>query len=245
MQNQKIMPRNSYFQFKQFRIIQEKSAMKVGVDGVLLGAWTTTSGAKRILDIGTGTGLIALMMAQKNSDAWIDAIEIDPDAWNEASLNIGNSSWAGRIGLKLISFQEFCGQKDQKYDLIISNPPFFTNGIKAPEKNRSQARHADSLPLNELIRGAAGILEEGGRIALILPVDSLQEINRLASENNLWISRLCRVKPNPEKAEFRIMVELTNIRAEIQEDNLMIEYENHHDYTPEYKTLTSDFYLKF
>jgi tRNA1Val (adenine37-N6)-methyltransferase len=239
------MPRNNYFQFKQFRIIQEQSAMKVGMDGVLLGAWTDPSGAERILDIGTGTGLIALMMAQKNNVAQIDAIEVDPEAFNEAVLNIQQSNWSKRITPELCSFQEFAEVSLQKYNLIVSNPPFFTNGVKAPLENRAQARHSDSLPLDVLISGAATLLSEKGRISLVLPIESLPEITQLTDSNKLFISRLCRVKPNPQKPDFRILIELTNTESIIQEENLMIEFEKHHDYTPEYKELTKDFYLKF
>ena len=125
------MSRNNYFQFKQFRIIQERSAMKVGMDGVLLGAWADPSGATRILDVGTGTGLIALMMAQKNNRAQIDAIEVDQEAFNEAVLNCQQSSWNDRIRLELCSLQEFAERTNCQYDLIVSNPPFFTNGGKS------------------------------------------------------------------------------------------------------------------
>ena len=239
------MPRNKFFQFKQFRIIQERSAMKVGMDGVLLGAWTDPSGAERILDIGSGTGLIALMMAQKNNKAQIDAIEVDQDAFSEAVLNCQQSSWNDRIKLELCSLKEFAVRTAQKYDLIVSNPPFFTNGIKAPLESRAQARHSDSLPLDVLISGAAGILQEKGRIALVLPIETLPEIENLAQSNGLFISRLCRVKPNPTKPVFRILIELTNSECVIQESELMIEFEKHHDYTPEYRELTKDFYLKF
>jgi tRNA1Val (adenine37-N6)-methyltransferase len=145
----------------------------------------------------------------------------------------------------LWSFQEFAEVSLQKYNLIVSNPPFFSNGIKAPVENRAQARHSDSLPLDVLISGAAGLLREEGRIALVLPVETLPEITQVADSNKLFISRLCRVKPNPQKPDFRILIELTNTECIIQEENLMIEYEKHHDYTPEYKALTKDFYLKF
>jgi len=239
------MPRNNYFQFKQFRIIQERSAMKVGMDGVLLGAWVNTSGAERILDIGTGTGLIALMMAQKNSTAHIDAIEIDQEALAEAVLNFQQSQWSERIHVKWCSFQEFAELTSLKYDLIVSNPPFFSNGVKAPRENRAQARHADSLPFEVLISAATNMLTEKGRIALVLPAESLPEIEKLSASTKLFISRLCRVKPNPQKPDFRILIELTNVESPIQEENLMIEFEKHHDYTPEYKKLTKDFYLKF
>ena len=239
------MPRNTYFQFKQFRIIQERSAMKVGMDGVLLGAWANASGAKRILDIGTGTGLIALMMAQKNHAAQIDTIEIEPEAFREAIENTQQSPWNDRIHCEMISFQEFAEQTIWKYDLIVSNPPFFANGLKTPLESRTKARHSDSLPLRVLVSGAAGLLSSNGRIALILPVEYLQEIQQLACSSQLYVSRLCRVKPNPQKPDFRILMELTRIECFIKEENLMIEFEKHHDYTPEYKELTKDFYLKF
>ena len=219
--------------------------MKVGMDGVLLGAWADPSGAERILDIGTGTGLIALMMAQKNNRAQIDAIEVDQEAFSEAALNCQQSSWTDRIRLELCSLQEFAEGTAQKYDLIVSNPPFFTNGIKAPLESRAQARHSDSLPFDVLISGAAGMLSEKGRIALVLPIETLPEIENLAQSNGLFISRLCRVKPNPPKPVFRILIELTNSECVIQKSELMIEFEKHHDYTPEYRELTKDFYLKF
>lgn len=219
--------------------------MKVGMDGVLLGSWADASGAKRILDIGTGTGLIALMMAQKNSQARVDAIEIDEEAFQESILNVQNSLWTSRINPVLCSFQEFARRADQKYDLIVSNPPFFTNGEKAPVRNRAQARHSDSLSLDDLISGVVNILSIGGKLTIILPSDTFSEIEKLAGENNLFISRLCRVKPNPQKPEFRILIELTNSECFLKEESLMIEFEQHHDYTPEYKRLTKDFYLKF
>jgi tRNA1Val (adenine37-N6)-methyltransferase len=237
------MSRNSYFQFKQFRIIQERSAMKVGMDGVLLGAWANASGAEHILDIGTGTGLIALMLAQKNASAQIDAIEIDRDACDEAMFNVQLSDWNSRIKLFCQSFQEFA--TENKYDLIVSNPPFFGNGIKAPAETRAQARHSDALPLDVLVSGAANLLQENGRIALVLPAEQLQDVENLAKLNGLFLSRLCRVKPNPLKPDFRILIELCNRPTTLQEETLMIEFEKHHDYTPDYRELTKDFYLKF
>jgi len=239
------MPRNPYFQFKQFRIVQERSAMKVGMDGVLLGAWVNALGTERILDIGTGTGLIALMLAQKNASAEIDAIEIDREACEEALFNVQQSDWSGRIKLYCQSFQEFVAETENKYDLIVSNPPFFGNGVKAPAETRAQARHADALPLDVLISGAAKLLNENGRIALVLPVEQLQDVENLAEINGLFLARLCRVKPNPVKPDFRILIELCNRPTAHHEEALMIEFEKHHDYTPAYRELTKDFYLKF
>jgi tRNA1Val (adenine37-N6)-methyltransferase len=239
------MLRNNYFQFKQFRIVQERSAMKVGMDGVLLGAWANTSDADLILDIGTGTGLIALMLAQKNASAQIDAIEIDQEACEEAISNVQQSDWKERIQVFCQSFQEFAAESEAKYDLVVSNPPFFTNGVKAPVESRSQAHHADALPLDVLISGAVGLLQEKGRMALVLPVEMLHDVDNLANLNGLFLSRLCRVKPNPVKPDFRILVELSKRPSALQEEFLMIEFEKHHDYTPEYRELTKNFYLKF
>ncbi|HAH24783.1 MAG TPA: tRNA (adenine-N(6)-)-methyltransferase [Prolixibacteraceae bacterium] len=239
------MPRNPYFQFKQFRIVHEQSAMKVGVDGVLLGAWADVEGANRILDIGTGTGLIALMMAQRNLSAMIDAVEIEPSAYKESLFNIRQSPWSERISVECCAFQELASNLDLKYDLIVSNPPFFDNGLKAPLESRAQARHSDGLPLVELISGIAQLLNKNGKAALVLAVESLSELEQLVAVNNLFISRICRVKPNPQKPIFRVLVEISDSECTLLEETLLIEFETHFDYTPEYRHLTKEFYLKF
>lgn len=239
------MGRNNHFQFKQFRIEQQRSAMKVGMDGVLIGAWADVTGAANILDIGAGTGLIALMMAQRNSLALIDAIEMDEEAFEECLFNMEHSPWIDRLKAWCCTFQSFTVISDQKYDLIISNPPFFTNGIKAPDCSRSQARHDDSLPVGELISGIARLLSPQGKAALILPSENLSELKKWLNANGLFLSRLCQVKPNPQKPVFRVMVEMTLKECLCKEEQLMIEYENHFDYTPEYRSLTREFYLKF
>ena len=239
------MPRNKYFQFKQFRIVQERSAMKVGVDGVLLGAWADVSGAERILDVGTGTGLIALMMAQRNPTALIDAVEIEAEAFRESMFNVLQSPWRERIKVECCPFQELAEGSSLKYDLIVSNPPFFGNGIKAPVESRAKARHSDGLPLSDLISGVAGLLAKNGRASLILASESLPKLEQLVQLNGLFISRVCRVKPNPQKPVFRILVEISNSECGVTEENLMIEFETHFDYTPEYRELTKEFYLKF
>ena len=185
------------------------------------------------------------MMAQKNQFASIDAIEIDQDAFQEASLNVQQSDWNERIKVECCSFTEFNDRSTLKYDLIVCNPPFFANGVKVQVQNRARVRHSDSLPLDVLLSGATGLLGDHGRIALVLPSESLAEIEQLAVSNHLFVSGLCRIKPNPQKPIFRILIELSNTECEIRSESLMIEYENHHDYTPEYKELTRDFYLKF
>lgn len=239
------MGRNSHFQFKQFRIEQRRSAMKVGMDGVLIGALADVSSAESILDVGAGTGLIALMMAQRSPLARVQAIEIDREAYEECLFNVKQSPWADRVSVTCCAFQEFINSTVEKYDLVISNPPFFTNGLKAPDSSRSQARHDDSLPAGELIAGIARLLSPQGKAAIILPADNLLELKNWLKVNELFLSRLCLVKPNPQKPVFRIMVEITLVECVCIEEELLIEYENHFDYTPEYRALTREFYLKF
>ena len=219
--------------------------MKVGVDGVLIGAWADVTGAARILDIGTGTGLIALMMAQRNPTAMIDAVEIEPAAYEESLFNVQQSPWSERIQVECCPFQELVEKSSLKYDLIVSNPPYFGNGIKASLESRAQARHADSLPLIELIVGICNLLAIDGRAALVLPAESLEELKRLVDLNNLFLSRVCSVKPNPQKPVFRILVDITSSPCALREEDLMIEFDEHFDYTPQYRELTKDFYLKF
>lgn len=219
--------------------------MKVGMDGVLIGAWADVSGVDSILDVGAGTGLITLMMAQRNPQARVEAVEIDREAYEECLFNVKQSPWADRIKVTYSPFQEFIKSSNKRYDLIISNPPYFNNGLKAPNSSRSQARHDDSLPTGELISGIARLLSPKGKAALILPVENLSELEKWVNENDLFLSRLCKVKPNPQKPVFRIMVEITPIKCVCKEEELLIEYEQHFDYTPEYRALTKDFYLKF
>lgn len=236
---------NSYFQFKKFIIKHDKCAMKVGTDAVLLGAWADTAGCSNILDIGTGTGIIALMLAQR-SLAGIDAIDIDPEACEQAAENAAASPFADRIHVVHASFSDFATStgKEKKYDLIVSNPPYFINSLKCPDDKRTVARHTDSLLLGDLIRDACPLLAPGGRIALILPYERLDEVNELAATNLLHISRQTDVIPTPGAQPRRLLVELASGAGNAQKrDTLTIE-EARHQYTPEYVALTKEFYLK-
>jgi tRNA1Val (adenine37-N6)-methyltransferase len=236
---------NNYFQFKQFRIVQEKAAMKVGIDGVLLGAWASChERCSHILDVGTGTGLIALMLAQRFYNAKVTAIEIDAQAAAEALFNVRQSPWNELITVQTISFQDYL-ESNEKFDLIVCNPPFFTNGTLAPDNARAQARHNSGLTLNELLSGASTLLKPQGRLSLILPAEQWTELERTSPPIGLFVNRICWVKPNPQKPVHRIMAELSAIKGDLQEETLLIEYEKHFDYTPEYRALTKDFYLKF
>lgn len=239
------MGRNNYFRFKQFTIIQEKSAMKVGVDGVLLGAWATAPNPQKILDVGTGTGLIALMMAQRFPKAEIDAVEIDNNACAETIYNFEKSHWAERLHLHQNSFQLFALVATVKYDLIVSNPPFFENSVKVKTASRELARNSENLEPGDLFYGVSKLLANNGRFAIVFPFQRLHELEENATKNGLFLNRICKVKPNPEKVHHRILAEFSFQQQPETIDELVIESMIHHNYTEEYRMLTRDFYLHF
>lgn len=230
------------FQFKQFTILQSNTAMKVGTDGVLLGAWFKTPEGD-ILDIGTGTGLIALMAAQRTKTALIDAIEVEQEAFKQASENIKNSNWSNRIAAHNCSIQNYHPRK--KYDLIISNPPFFVDSTKAPNSERNKARHTDELSFSDLINAVNRLLNHDGFFSLILPIAESEHFIELANDQNLYLNRTCIVKPNPVKPAKRVLMEFSFYKKDLIQDELTIETETRHQYTKEYISLTQDFYLNF
>ena len=216
--------------------------MKVGTDGVLLGAWTSIKEG-RSLDIGSGTGLITIMLAQRNERVFIDAIELDTNAFKESLENINSCDWSNRIIVYNCPIQNF--QTDKKYDLIISNPPFFIDSTKAPNSERNSARHTDNLPFNDLINSVIRLLNPDGIFSLVLPVTESEKLIELAQGNNLFLNRKCIVKPNPTKPSKRVLMEFSFQQKEIIKEELTIETETRHQYTKEYISLTKDFYLKF
>jgi tRNA1Val (adenine37-N6)-methyltransferase len=232
------------FQFKQFTIHQDQCAMKVGTDGVLLGAWTDCSSAQRILDIGIGTGLIALMLAQR-SKAIIDGIEIDELATQQALQNVENSPWAERINIIHQSFQDFCNTQTKPYDLIVSNPPYFENSLKSPSASRTTARHTDSLTSLEIISACKKLLTKNGKLSLILPVQEGIECIVKAKEQGLYLQRKTTVIPRRGAAVKRILLCVGFEDCICQEAELLIEMDSRHEYSEEYKELTRDYYLKF
>lgn len=235
---------NPYFRFKKFTVYHNKCAMKVGTDAVLLGAWADTSFCRNILDIGTGTGIIALMLAQR-SQATVEAIDIDKEACVQATENAAASPYTERIKVVHASCADFAASNQQKrYDLIVSNPPYFINSLKCPDNKRTVARHTDTLLLSDLIREAQTLLSPSGRIALVLPYERLEEVKALASANHLYICRQTDVIPTPGAAPKRLLVELSTTEENIKNrDTLTIE-EARHQYTLEYIALTKEFYLK-
>jgi len=229
----------SVFKFKQFSIIQEKSAMKVGTDGVLLGSWVTCKQANTILDIGCGTGLITLMLAQRNLKSNITGIEIDAIACQEAQLNIDNSDWQKRIRIEHSSLQKF--KPETQFDLIVSNPPFFAEN-KSKDR-RATARHTNSLSFEELIQNTANLLAEKGIFSVIIPKDAEVDFCKIAATHNLYCNRVCNVKGNETVAVKRVILEFTFNKADTTKEHLTIEIARH-QYTDEYIQLCKDFYLR-
>lgn len=237
------MSHNNYFQFKQFRIIQEQSAMKIGIDGVLLGAWTNTSKVKTILDVGTGTGLLSIMMAQR-SNALITAIEIEKNAADEAIKNVTDSPWKDRINVQHTSFQDFVGSNTKKFDLVVSNPPYFSNALKAKNEKRNLARHNDNLTYNELLIGANNLLSDAGIISIILPHSMLGNILMLAENINLHIQKITVIKSKPSREPHRVLIQLGKVKCDVQKSTFVI-YEDNNSFTRSFRELTHQFYLKF
>jgi tRNA1Val (adenine37-N6)-methyltransferase len=236
---------NNWFRFKQFIIQQEHSAMKVGTDGVLLGAWAGGEDHMKALDIGTGTGLIALMMAQRFPALYIDAVEIDKFSCIDAKKNIMDSPWSTRIDLFCMSFQDFQSKaKKSSYDLILSNPPYFIASLKPDNESRARARHDKDLSLKELMDISAELLTPEGILAIIIPSDLHNETIKLAGESNLYPQRKLWIKPTTEKMTNRLLVEFSFKNQQAIEEELIIEEFGRHKYSDYYISLTRDFYLK-
>ena len=229
------------FQFKQFNIAQDQCAMKVGTDGVLLGAWVKANNPTRILDIGTGTGLIALMLAQRFQKAAITALEIDASAAEQAAENFSQSPWGNRLNSQHIPLKEF--KSENGFDLIVSNPPYFENVSKATGSERTQARHTDSLSFEALIQHSSKHLADKGVLALVLPSESKEKVVQLALENGLHLHRICSVKGNGNTPVKRVLMQFSFQQQEVEESSLIIE-KLRHQYTAEYIQQCKDFYLK-
>jgi len=233
------------FQFKQFSVQQDKTAMKVGTDGVLLGAWAPTNhNPISVLDIGAGTGIIALMLAQRTHAEQIDALEIDEDAYEQAVGNFENSPWADRLFCFHAGLDEFIDEPEDEYDLIVSNPPFYSEDYKTENEQRDLARFQDAMPFEELVEAADLLLSEKGIFAVILPYKEEENFIALAIEWELYPLKITRVKGTPVSEIKRSLLACSrNQIQEIEIDELIIEIDRH-VYTSEYIELTKDFYLK-
>jgi tRNA1Val (adenine37-N6)-methyltransferase len=239
------------FEFKEFTIHQDRTAMKIGTDGVLLGAWASLEhNPFSILDIGTGTGVIALMLAQRSTAELIDALEIDEDAYEQAVDNFENSDWGDRLFCYHAAFDEFVEEmqeegmeEEEKYELIISNPPFYSADYSSGDAKRDQARFAEALPFEELLEGVSLLLSKRGIFSVIIPYAEEEKFRYLAADFGLFPQRITRVKGTPDSPVKRSLLEMSFLEGKPEVDELIIETARH-QYTPEYIDLVKDFYLK-
>ncbi len=233
-----------HFRFKQFTVRQDRCAMKVGTDGVLLGAWASLEKEPNsILDIGSGTGVISMMMAQRCYAEIIDALEIDGDAYEQCVENFEASPWADRLFCYHAGLNEFVLEIEDNYDLIVSNPPFYSEDFTSGDASRDTARQSQSLPFTELLEGVSKLLLPGGLFATIIPYKEEKRFTDLAAKIDLFPRRIMRVKGNPSSEIKRSLIEFGFDKKEGKIDTLIIETERHR-YTAEYIALTQDFYLK-
>ncbi len=233
------------FQFKQFSINQDRCAMKVGTDGVLLGAWAPIHhNPFSVLDVGAGTGIIALMLAQRTNAEQIDALEIDEDAYEQAVENFEASPWGDRMFCFHAGLDEFIEEPEDEYDLIVSNPPFYAEDYKTESKKRDLARFQDAMPFEEIVEAADLLLSENGILAVIIPFKEEEKFIALAKEFELYPLKITRVKGTPKTEIKRSLLAFSrNAVSEIELDELIIEIDRH-VYTQEYIELTKEFYLK-
>ena len=232
------------FHFKKFSVNQDQCAMKIGTDAVLLGAWTPLiTNPNTILDIGAGTGILALMLAQRSTAAQIDAIEIEENAFEQCVENFEASPWADRLFCFHAALDEFVDEPEEEYDLIICNPPFYTDTYKTDDSSRDLARFEDAMPFDELIEAASLLLSENGMFSVIIPYKEEEYFISLCSKWNLFPFKITRVKGTPTAEIKRSLLAFTRIEQTPYVDELIIET-SRHQYTPEYIELTKDFYLK-
>ncbi len=229
------------FRFKQFEVRHDRCAMKVNTDGVLLGAWVDVTDVKNALDVGTGSGIIALMLAQRGVGE-IDAVELDNDAALQASENFAASPWASALSMHKTALQQY--KPKGQFDLIVSNPPYFENAYKTPAANRNLARHNDTLPLIDLMAFTARWLSSTGKLALILPIEMESNAKGAAGECGLYAAKCCYVKGTVGGETKRVLLTFTKEKASPRISEIAIETAPL-QYTDEYKELTKDFYLAF
>src|SRR5664280_1075535 len=233
---------NNYFSFKQFTIYQDKSAFKVGTDGVLLGAYADLNGVTNILDIGSGTGLLSIMLAQR-CEAMITAIEPDHDSFIQSCENVNLVEWQKRIKIVNSDLQNF-NSDNEKFDLIVTNPPYFCDSLKSPDPRKSAARHNDSLTTVEIVTGVKRLLKDDGRLQLILPYVEGNVFIADASRYGFYCNNILKIRPLPESEIRRLILTFTRTKKIPVEKFLTIEH-GRYQFTDDYISLTKDFYLKF
>lgn len=234
---------NTFFQFKQFTINQSGAAMKVGTDGCLLGSWVPLDHTVTVLDIGTGTGLLALMIAQRltalKASFQIDALDLDPGAVQQALENIQRTAWADKINVFLRDILKYAPLF--QYDLLVCNPPYFEDSLHCPDESRTLARHNDSIPFSLLMKKASELMSESGRFCLIVPTEAGQSLVQYGQENNLYLKMKVKVHTTARKAAKRVLLEFSKQNEQTEEETLILQEDG--SYTEDYKTLMKEFYL--
>ncbi len=232
------------FKFKQFQMNQDRCAMKIGTDGVLLGAWADVTEASSILDIGTGTGVITLMLAQRNTAAQVLGIEADNEAAGQAEENCAQSPWADRVKIVAATIQDFSKNTEQTFDLIVSNPPFFTGGTLSATQNKNNVRHTLKLPHGELFDAVRRMLSKKGRFCVILPLIEGLRFKDLGKSYGFYCTKVTEVVPRDGKAVERLLLQFEREPNTLIQDSLIIQLdEKRHNYTEAYIALTKAFYL--
>ena len=234
---------NNYFSFKQFTVYQDRCAFKVGTDGVLLGACADITTTRSILDIGTGTGLIALMLAQR-CEAEITAIEPDTASFEQACSNVENSRWKDRIKIVNTALQDYF-PGSVKFDLIVSNPPFYADSLPNPDQVKAAARHNILMNNEELLSGVSRLMASGGKLQVIMPYAEGNIFIAEAQEFGLFCNNILKIKPLPTSEIRRLILTFSEKKSKPRESFLTIEHGKRHDFTEEYMALTKEFYLKF
>ena len=234
---------NPFFRFKHFTVWHDKCAMKVGTDGVLLGAWA--NGGERILDVGTGSGLIAIMMAQRFANAKVTAIDIDGSACSQAVENVAMSPFHSQIEVKCIALQEMTLDADaaQYYDAVVCNPPFFENALKTPDKARTVARHNDQLPFSQLFDSVKKVITVSGTFSLIIPAEYKERIMEEAAIHCFFNTKECAVKTTPKKQIRRFLLEFSLSPANSFAKEVQILEMEPGRRSTWYHDITQDFYL--
>ncbi|MDO4510883.1 MAG: methyltransferase [Bacteroidales bacterium] len=235
------MPRENTFHFKRFSLLNDRTAMKVGTDGVLLGAWCDVAGVERVLDVGTGCGLIALMVAQRNARCKVVGIDIDAAAVDEACFNIANSPWSDRVEALEADFNAYT--PDGKYDLIVSNPPFFADGILAPDSSRMCARHMVELDIATLVKKSVSLLGDGGRLCLITPVDLEASILDACAEAGASLAKRTLVYTKVGAQPKRCLWEISKAPMASPVTAVLYIHKAGGGYSDDYVDLCKDFYL--
>ena len=239
---------NNFFQFKEFTVQQEHCAMKVTTDACLFGAWCAAvvksqlSTVNRLLDIGTGTGLLSLMIAQKNNNTLFDAVEIDEQAATQAASNFHSSLWHQRLQVQHSSIQQFNESTNKLFDFIISNPPFFNNDLKSDDTKRNLALHSEALSLEELLISIQKKITESGKFAVLLPYHRTEYFEGLATKENFYLEEKISVKQTPHHPYFRSMLLFSKQSVKTKQKEITIKDE-FNDYSIEFKELLKDYYL--